>query len=127
MATLDHLVIGVGDLAASVDFYASILGFTVEGTDGPFTVVRVSPELQILLAPGGATGSGHFAFAVSRIEFEQIFNRIKSAGVEFGPTFDSVGSDAGAGPGEESGARGMAPTLYFRDPSRHLLEIRTYE
>ena len=24
-------------------------------------------------------------------------------------------------------ARGMAPTLYFNDPNRHLLEIRTYE
>jgi hypothetical protein len=31
------------------------------------------------------------------------------------------------GPGEESGARGLAPTLYFNDPNNHLLEIRTYE
>jgi catechol 2,3-dioxygenase-like lactoylglutathione lyase family enzyme len=127
MATLDHIVINVHDVAASVDFYASILGFTLEGSDGPFTVMRVSPDLQILLAPGGAPGPGHYAFALSRIEFGQVFDRIRSAGIEFGPTFDSVGPDAGAGPGEESGARGMAPTLYFRDPSRHLLEIRTYE
>jgi hypothetical protein len=31
------------------------------------------------------------------------------------------------GPGEESGARGLAPTLYFFDPNQHLLEIRCYE
>jgi hypothetical protein len=26
----------------------------------------------------------------------------------------------------EAGARGDAPTLYFNDPSKHLLEIRSY-
>jgi hypothetical protein len=28
--------------------------------------------------------------------------------------------------GEEAGARGPAPTLYFNDPNKHLIEIRTY-
>jgi hypothetical protein len=32
-----------------------------------------------------------------------------------------------AGPGEESGARGLATTPYYNDPNKHLLEIRTYE
>ena len=124
MPTLDHVIIKVNDLRASTDFYSSILGFVVEGTDGPFTVVRVSPEFQIQLAPWGTPGFEHYAFSVSRIEFEEIFNRIKSAGIGYGPTFDSVGSNTG--PGEELGARGMAPTIYFNDPSKHLLEIRTY-
>jgi hypothetical protein len=30
------------------------------------------------------------------------------------------------GPGEEIGARGTAPRLYFNDPNRHLIEIRAY-
>jgi catechol 2,3-dioxygenase-like lactoylglutathione lyase family enzyme len=124
MPTLDHVIIKVNDLKASIDFYSSILGFAVEGTDGPFTVVRVSPEFQIQLAPWGTPGFEHYAFSVSRIEFEEIFNRIKAAGIAYGPTFESVGSNAG--PGEELGARGMAPTIYFNDPSKHLLEIRTY-
>lgn len=124
MPTLDHLIIKVNDLKASVEFYTSVLGFVVEGTDGPFTVVRVNPDFQIQFAPWGTPGFEHYAFSVSRSEFEQIFERIKSAGIDFGPTFDSVGSNTGAG--AESGARGMAPTLYFNDPSNHLLEIRTY-
>ena len=62
---------------------------------------------------------------MSKREFQEIFERIKSRGIAFGPTFDSVGVNTS--PGQESGARGMAPTLYFNDPNKHLIEIRTYE
>jgi catechol 2,3-dioxygenase-like lactoylglutathione lyase family enzyme len=125
MATLDHLILKVNDLPASIAFYTSVLGFTLAGSDGPFTVLRAGPDLQLQLAPWGTPGFEHYAFAVSPAEFEQIFGRIRAAGVAFGPTFDSVGSNTG--PGEESGARGAAPTLYFSDPNKHLLETRAYE
>jgi hypothetical protein len=62
---------------------------------------------------------------VSKDEFEKIFQRVKTAEIEYGATFDSVGSNTG--PGVVSGARGDAPTLYFNDPNRHLIEIRAYE
>ncbi len=39
MATLDHLILKVNDLAASIRFYTEVLGFVTEGTDGPFTMV----------------------------------------------------------------------------------------
>jgi catechol 2,3-dioxygenase-like lactoylglutathione lyase family enzyme len=125
LTTLDHIIVKVNDLDASVAFYTGVLGFIAEGTDGPFTVLRVGPDFQIQLAPWGTPGFEHYAFAVSKAEFESIFGRIKAAGIEYGPTFDSVG--ANTGPGEEAGARGLAPTLYFNDPNQHLLEIRTYE
>jgi catechol 2,3-dioxygenase-like lactoylglutathione lyase family enzyme len=125
MATLDHIILKVNDLAASVAFYTEVLGFSAEGRDGPFTIIRVSPEFQLQLAPWGTPGLEHYAFAVSKREFEDIFKRIKAAGIGFGPSFDSVGMNTG--PGRESGARGLAPTLYFNDPNQHLLEIRTYE
>ena len=125
MATLDHIILKVNDLAASVAFYTEVLGFVLAGTDGPFTVIRVGPECQLQLAPWGTPGFEHYAFAVSAAEFETIFARIKAAGVAYGPTFDSVGTNTT--PGEEAGARGLAPTLYFNDPNKHLLEIRTYE
>jgi catechol 2,3-dioxygenase-like lactoylglutathione lyase family enzyme len=124
MATLDHLILKVNDLAESLRFYQEILGFAAEGTDGPFTIVRVGPDCQLQLAPWGTPGFEHYAFAVSREQFDAIFGRIKAAGIGYGPTFDSVGTNAG--PGEESGARGAAPTLYFNDPNKHLLEIRAY-
>lgn len=124
MATIDHIIMKVNDLDISVEFYTKILGFSDEGKDGPFTVLRVNPDFQIQLAPFGTNGLEDYAFAVSPSEFDQIFTRIKAAGVAYGPAFDSVGSNTG--PGEELGARGMAPTLYFNDPNEHLLEIRTY-
>ena len=31
------------------------------------------------------------------------------------------------GPGVEAGARGDGPSVYVFDPSRHLVEIRTYD
>jgi catechol 2,3-dioxygenase-like lactoylglutathione lyase family enzyme len=125
VATLDHIILKVNDLEASVAFYTSVLGFSVAGIDGPFTVISAGPEFQIQLAPWGTPGFEHYAFAVSNTEFNEIFSRIKAAGIAYGPTFDSVGTNTG--PGKESGAQGAAPTLYFYDPNKHLLEIRTYE
>ena len=51
---LDHLILHVNDLDASVDFYTRILGFAHEGTQGPFAVLRVSPDFTLQLAPWGA-------------------------------------------------------------------------
>ena len=125
MANLDHVILKVNDLQASVAFYRDVLGFALEGNDGPFTVLRAGPDFLLQLAPWGTPGFEHYAFAVSMVEFRHIFDRIKAAGIAFGPTFDSVG--ANGEPGQETGARGLAPTLYFNDPNRHLLEIRTYD
>jgi catechol 2,3-dioxygenase-like lactoylglutathione lyase family enzyme len=61
---------------------------------------------------------------VSPPAFDAIFARLRAEGIAYGPTFDRVGSNEGSG--NESGARGAAPTLYFFDPNRHLLEIRCY-
>ncbi|MFZ6843533.1 VOC family protein [Undibacterium sp. RuTC16W] len=125
MPALDHIIMKVNDLQSSIAFYTEILGFTAEDTGGPFTLIQVNPEFQIQLAPWGTPGLEHYAFAVSRDDFTSIFQRIQSAGIAYGPTFHAVGTNTG--PGEESGARGRAPTLYFNDPNKHLLEIRTYD
>ena len=125
MATIDHIILRVNDLDTSLAFYTGVMGFEAAGMDGPFTVVKVGPDCQLQLAQWGTPGAEHYAFAVSKAEFESIFNRIKAAGIPYGPTFDSVGTNSD--PGEETGARGPAPTLYFNDPNDHLIEIRTYE
>jgi catechol 2,3-dioxygenase-like lactoylglutathione lyase family enzyme len=122
MATLDHLILKVNDLSASLRFYTEVLGFTSEGSDGPFTVIRVGPDCVLLLAPWGTQGGEHYAFGVSQPEFDAIFARIREAGIAHGPSFHAVGTNAGIG--EERGAHGMGPTLYFNDPNQHLLEIR---
>jgi catechol 2,3-dioxygenase-like lactoylglutathione lyase family enzyme len=125
MTNLDHIILKVNDLESSLIFYTEIMGFLNEGSNGPFTILRVSKDFQIQLAPWGTPGFEHYAFAVSKADFDEIFQRIREAMIDYGPSFDSVGINTG--PGVESGARGDAPTLYFNDPNQHLIEIRAYE
>ena len=124
MAAIDHLILNVNEVSSSVDFYVNVLGFELEGEDGPFTVIRVNEDFTLQLAPGGTNGNEHLAFALSREAFDEAFARVKEKGIPFGDSFHSVGNNSG--PGVESGARGPAPTLYMNDPNNHLIEIRTY-
>lgn len=125
MAQIDHIILKVSDVAASVAFYTEVLGFAHAGMDGPFTVLRVSPDFTLQLAPWGTEGNEHYAFALSRADFDRVFERIVARGIDYGDSFHSVGTNGG--PGIETGARGPAPTLYFFDPNHHLIEIRTYD
>jgi catechol 2,3-dioxygenase-like lactoylglutathione lyase family enzyme len=122
---LDHLILNVNDLDASVEFYTRILGLTHDGEDGPFTVIRVTPEFTLLLAPWGTSGGEHLAFAMAKPEFDDLFGRIQAAGIAFGDSFHAVGNMAG--PGEETGARGSGKAVYLFDPNQHLIEIRHYD
>jgi catechol 2,3-dioxygenase-like lactoylglutathione lyase family enzyme len=124
MALLDHSIIPVRDVEASVRFYVEILGLEADGQDGPFSVVRVNSETLLLLAPWGTDGGQHLAFAMSPEEFDAAFTRIKEADIPYGDSFHDVGNMQG--PGNEFGARGMGPAVYVLDPNQHLIEIRHY-
>ena len=125
MTAIDHLILNVNEVSSSVDFYVNVLGFELEGEDGPFTVIRVNEEFTLQLAPWGTGGNEHLAFALSRQDFEAAFARLKEKGIPYGDSFHSVGNNSG--PGNETGAKGPAPTLYMNDPNNHLIEIRTYD
>jgi catechol 2,3-dioxygenase-like lactoylglutathione lyase family enzyme len=124
LATIDHVILKVNDVQASVAFYVDVLGFEHGGQDGPFTVVRAGDGCVIQLAPWGTEGGDHLAFALAPEEFGRAFERVRARGIPYGDTFDRVGSNVG--PGRETGARGAGPTVYMFDPSKHLIEIRTY-
>ena len=64
------------------------------------------------------------ADTLSEEEFNAAFARIRQAELPFGDSFHDVGNMRG--PGEEAGARGLAPTLYLFDPNGHLVELRHY-
>ncbi len=115
----------MNDLGASVDFYTKILGLASEDRQDPFAVIRVTADLIMLLAPWGTEGNQHLAFSMTAGEFQATFDRVRAAGIDYGDTFHEVGNMKG--PGKERGARGMGWSLYFLDPSRHLIEIRSYE
>ena len=123
-ARLDHLILMVNDQQQSVEFYTRVLGFTHEGQRPPFEVIRVTPDLVIQLAPWGTKGGEHLAFALDRTAFEQVFDRLRAAGIVYGDAFDAVGNMRG--PGTAAGARGASRSVYFFDPSQHLIEITYY-
>lgn len=123
-AKIDHLVLHVKELQSSIDFYVNIMGFDFKEVGDPYTEIRVDDDFTLLLAPFGTKVSEHLAFAQTRERFEKTFAAIKASGIPYGDSWDTVGNNRG--PGREEGARGLAPTLYFHDPSGHLLEIRTY-
>jgi catechol 2,3-dioxygenase-like lactoylglutathione lyase family enzyme len=123
-AQLDHLILLVNDREKSLAFYTRILGFAHEGERGPFSSVRVTPDFVLQLAPWQTKGGEHLAFSMSRGEFDEIFRRVRDAGIEYGDSFDAVGNMRG--PGVADGAKGETQSLYFFDPSRHLIEIAYY-
>ena len=122
---LDHMILPVADLEQSIEFFTSILGCTYEGVSEPFSVIRVTPELTLQLAPWGTDGGVHLAFALPRAEFDAAFDRVKAAGIPYGDSFHAVGNMQG--PGDEPGAQGDGKAVYFFDPNQHLIEIRHYE
>lgn len=74
-AQLDHLILAVNDLDASLAFYRDVLGLSPDGEDGPFSVVRVTPDFVLLIAPWGTEGGQHLTFSMSAEEFHAVFAR----------------------------------------------------
>jgi catechol 2,3-dioxygenase-like lactoylglutathione lyase family enzyme len=122
---LDHMILSVVDRDRSIEFFTTILGCTYEGQREPFSVIRVTPELTLQLAPWGTEGGVHLAFALPRAEFDAAFDRVKAAGIPYGDSFHEVGNMRG--PGDEDGSRGAGKAVYFFDPNQHLIEIRHYD
>lgn len=122
---LDHIILNVNDLGKSIAFYTDIVGLKQETPREPFRIVRVTPHFTIQLAPFGTKGGEHLAFAMSKVEYAQAFERLKAAGIPYGDRYDTVGNMKVDG--EELCARGVGKGLYFLDPNEHLIEIRHYE
>jgi catechol 2,3-dioxygenase-like lactoylglutathione lyase family enzyme len=62
MASLDHIILKVNDLKARVSFYTEVMGFTLEGVDGPFTVLKVGPQYVARSRVGRARDRYHSLF-----------------------------------------------------------------
>ena len=122
---LDHIIVVVNDIEQTTEFWSTVFGFKTEGQSGPFTVMRISPELTFQFAPWGTEGGSHFAFAMPKPQFDAVFMRLVQNEIPYGDSFHTVGNQKG--PGEEEGARGLGKAVYFNDPNKHLLEIRNYD
>lgn len=120
---LDHLVLVVTDVEATLDWYGRIAGLAGVRVDewrrgeAPFPSVRVGPGTIIDLIPGlddpAERGHlDHICLVVGRADLEALAAHPDLEVVDSGPRF---------------GARGEAESIYVHDPDGLLVEFRTYE
>ena len=116
--TLNHTIVPSFDNVASAKFYATIFAFDFVKEWGPFAVVSVNSTLTLDFQVQEKFSSQHYAFKVSEQQFDEIFERVKTAKIKFGsgPCSQDDGQI-----NDNYGGRGV----YFRDPNGHLLEIIT--
>lgn len=116
--TLNHTIVHARDPEATAKFLTSILGLPAHRKLAHFTVVDVGVTSLDLLPTTESIVPVHFAFLVSETEFDEIFARIKTAGLSYWA--DPFHSEPGRINHWDDG-RGV----YFNDPNGHLLEILT--
>jgi catechol 2,3-dioxygenase-like lactoylglutathione lyase family enzyme len=119
---LDHLVLTVADIDATVGFYSSALGMEVV-TFGNRTALRFG-EQKINLHQAGkefepkaarpTPGSGDLCF-ITKAPIEEVISHLKALhhAIEEGPV-------------ERTGAVGTMRSIYLRDPDSNLIEISNY-
>ena len=123
---LDHTILEVKDRSESVIFYRDILGFDYRGRSGPFDVILVTPDLALDLDEVEVpVASRHLAFGMDRATFDATFGRMRNSGTPYG---DGPSTPTNMnGPGRSTGVHGDTYSVYFHDPSGHVLEILTYD
>jgi len=116
---LNHTIVHAKDREASAHHLADLLGLEVGDPWGPFLPVTATNGVTLDFASfGGDVTPQHYAFLVSEEEFDEIFGRIKDAGITYYPEpHMSVPNEIN----HNDGGRG----LYFLDPSGHGMEILT--
>ncbi|MFI6786821.1 VOC family protein [Nonomuraea sp. NPDC050383] len=120
---LDHLVLTVTDLEATVDFYSRVLGMEPV-TFGQGRRALVFGRSKINLHEKGREFEPKAAHAVpgsadlcliSAVPLEQVMAELARHNVEIEE-----------GPVRRTGALGPIDSVYLRDPDRNLLEISVY-
>ena len=122
---LDHTILEVTDLSASAAFYRDVVGLEPRGRSGSFEVMLITPDLALDLWEAPEPASRHLAFGMDRATFDATFERIRDSGTTYGDSPSTPTSMRG--PGQSSGVHGPTESVYFLDPSGHLLEILTYD
>ena len=121
---LDHFVLRVRDLEASIAFYRDVLGLPIEmleeyraGTR-PFVSARVGGQLIDLVPDptydGAMGGLLHFCLRVAGSLAGDVLPRVRAAGV-------TVIEDA---PMIRLGATGYGQSIYVRDPDGYVVELK---
>ena len=116
---LNHTIVHAKDKRASATFYSEIFGFAAPVAFGPFLDVHTANEVTLaFLETDEAIQVQHYAFLVSEPEFDAIFGRVRSRGLDY---WADPGQKTKGEINRHDGSRGV----YFEDPSGNILEIIT--
>ncbi|HEU5160659.1 MAG TPA: VOC family protein [Streptosporangiaceae bacterium] len=120
---LDHIVLTVADVAATVDFYTRVLGMRAVTFDDGRRALRFGAQKINLHRAGHefepkaarpAPGSADFCL-ISATPIEEVAAHLDRCGVSIE-----------LGPVARTGAQGPMTSVYFRDPDGNLVEVATY-
>jgi len=125
---VDHLVLTVTDIEATLGFYERALGMTREQFRGPegqlrhaltFGRQKINLQDRDTQTPTKALrptqGSGDFCL-IAAVPLDAVLAHLRAAGIAIE-----------AGPVPRRGALGPIRSLYFRDPDGNLVEVAEYE
>ena len=116
---LNHTIIQAKDANVSAEFLAKILGLPCPALFGPFVVVKTNNDVSLdFRTTTDDIQSRHFAFLVSELEFDEIFNRITQNKLMY---WADPGRMQSQKINYNDGGRGC----YFLDPDGHFIEILT--
>lgn len=127
---MDHIVIRVKDVEGAIGFYTGVLGLEPHRVEEwrkgelPFPCARVNADTLIDLKPwtedepvgDGRRNLDHYCLVMEPTDMDALSKHLRSQGV-------TVISDA---PGQRSGARGTATSIYIQDPEGNQIELRHY-
>jgi catechol 2,3-dioxygenase-like lactoylglutathione lyase family enzyme len=124
---IDHIVLRVVDLDASLAFYMGLLGCTIERRRDELGLVqlRAGRSLIDLVPIGGKLGQvggaapgregrnvDHFCLRVEAFDLDALQRELAAAGVPIGES------------GTRFGADGEGPSLYISDPDGNTVELK---
>ena len=124
IVSIDHIVLTVRDIPATINFYQRVLGMRHEIFLEQYNALHFGSQ-KINLHPYRAeytphadlpaTGTADFCL-VSEGDIEDVVDILRKHNVliEVGPV-------------DQVGARGAMRSVYFRDPDRNLVEVACYQ
>ena len=124
---IDHVVLRIRDLDASLHFYCEVLGCTVERRQDGIGLIQLRagrslidlvPVAGKLGAAGGAAPGGegrnmdHICLRVEPFAGEALLDYLRSHGIEAGQVQSRFG------------AEGEGPSIYLTDPDHNVVELK---
>lgn len=124
---IDHVVLRVRDVDASLAFYCGALGCTEERRIEALGLIQLRAGASLIdlvdvasplgQAGGPPPGEGgrnmdHFALQLQDFDESAIRRSLRQAGVEPGEV------------GQRYGAQGTGPSMYLRDPDGNVVELK---